>query len=66
MKEICRNCKYFYTKSTNPNNIIGDCRRYPPSGYVTMHCIITHIFVEATNWCGEWKSNEEAIWNDPS
>ena len=54
MSHTCQNCVFF----TDPQDGIGECRRYPPT--VIDHKHDRYPFVDGEkNWCGEYESFED-------
>lgn len=53
-KETCLTCKFF-EKIKASNRTYINCRRYPPSP-ITKN---PFPYSQQTEWCGEWKKNED-------
>lgn len=53
-KELCRNCRFYLADS----GVNGDCRRYPPT-VVEYDNDPVFPMVDGTDWCGEWKANND-------
>ena len=49
--KICKDCKYFV--KTKPENLKGDCHRFPPQWHHIGQ--LSYPSMEDEDWCGEWK-----------
>lgn len=53
--QSCENCLYWYTSVSAALSLdTGACRRYPPTPQPNTG-LPEHLFVEPSDWCGEWK-----------
>lgn len=58
--KICGTCIFFYRESTIDKS--GQCRRNPPTVFFAGYDPASFFpEVKVTEWCGEYKPNEEII-----